>query len=114
MLVPIILPSLRLDRTLLYYIYAQSTVGLKKMASNTVRTVKKRCLKKGHHLIGRDLLPVIKMLQDFEASGEEMEEGDFWMLKVNHPLSNYTLEELRREFRALTGNEVGHLSNDSM
>ena len=43
--------------------------GSDEMASNNVK-IKKRCLKKGHHLIGRDMLTVIKMLQDFEASVE--------------------------------------------
>jgi hypothetical protein len=64
-------------------------------------------LKPKHSLHGKSLLPIIMRLKDVDV--DSLDEGELARLKKDHPLENYTLEELEQEFTALSGEQPGDI-----
>ena len=61
-------------------------------------------LKPRHTLIGKGLLPMILKFKSTEET--DIDVDNFARLKKDHPLVNYSLDELATEFLKLTGEEL--------
>ncbi len=63
-------------------------------------------LKSGHHLRGKDMIPVVQRLQSLSRDDWEKKEGGWARLSGKHTLESYTGEEIAKEFNKLTNYDI--------